>query len=173
MNMDDLRNDGSSTDTEQDVSQSKSLLYHVYSNRGIQDSDPYKELDDWECSDDEIRLAYQLGAGSAADPIVRDKLATLTESGDREEWFTDLTVAMGHRIAQLIGRDTLHDGRDVKGAVPVMEQFSIQGGDIMDYLREHPEFITQLDTEELAELRDKAQTEQDGEEEPAPAEADD
>ena len=170
--MSDLASGDSSNDSEQDVSQSKSLVYHVYSNRGIQDPDPYKELDDWGCDGDDIELAYQLAAGSAADPIVRDKLSTLTQSGDRDEWFTDLTVAMGHRIAQLIGRDTLHDGRDVEGAVPIMEQFSLNGGDLMDYLREHPEFISDLDTEELAELRDEVQAEQ-GDDSPAPAEADD
>lgn len=162
MDMEELR---SGPSTEQSDSsegeQSKSLIANVYSNTGERDPDPYRNLTDWASTEEDIRLAYQV---TAAGGLVRRNLKRLTQSGSHEEWYTGLQVALAHRIAQLTDSE-LPDGREVEGAVPIMEHVSISGDDIMDYLREHPEVVSELDSEELAELS--------GEAEPEPAEADD
>ena len=163
MDMDNLRN-GRSNDNEQSSGpeQHKSLIANVYSSRGAEDPDPYKQLTDWEVSDEDIQLAYDVTSGGG---LVRRNIKRLTASGSHEEWYTQLQVALAHRVAQLTDTQ-LPDGREVRGAVPVMEQVSITGDDIMDYLRAHPDEIDNLDSEELAEI---AQSDA----EPAAAEADD
>lgn len=166
--MDQLAGSGESDDAQPDSQQSKSLIGNVYSNRGVQDPDSYKELDDWDVSDDDIALAYDVTAGSGSNSsLVRDALKRLSSSGSHEEWYTEMQVALAHRIAGLLGREELPDGRETRGAVPVMEQVSIKGEDIMDYLQAHPEFIAELDTEKLAELKETI------DERAEPAEADD
>lgn len=161
MNMDNLRSGVSNDDDQSDgPEQSKSLIANVYSSDGSQDPDPYKILDDWAVSEEDIRLAYEV---TAAGGLVRRNIKRLTPSGSHEEWYTELQVAIAHRVAELTGAD-LPDGREVEGAVPVMEQVSIGGEEIMDYFREHPEEIENLDTQELAEL-----SESDAEPEPATA----
>lgn len=163
MNMDDLRN-GRSTESQDDsdAGQSKSLIANVYSSDGTSDPDSYKNLDDWAVSEEDISLAYEV---TAAGGLVRRNIKRLTQSGSHEEWYTQLQVALAHRIAQLTESE-LPNGQEVEGAVPVMEQVSITGEDIMGFLREHPEEISGLDSEELADI---AQSNA----EPAAAEADD
>lgn len=157
--------DDSGTVSTDEAGQSKSLIANVYSSDGTDDPDSYKELDDWDVSEEDIALAHDVTAGSGASSLVRDALKKASASGSHEEWYTVMQIALAHRVAQRYGRDQLPDGREVRGAVPLMEHVSIEGSDIMDYLRAHPEYIGELDTEELAELRDEREAE--------PAEADD
>jgi len=150
-----------SEQTDSSAEQSKTLIANVYSNRGESDPDAYRELDDWEVSDEDIQLAFNVTAGTR-NGMVRNYLKG-TPSGSHEEWYCEFQVALAHRIGQLQGLETLPDGREVEGAVPVMDLLSIHGEDIMDYLRENPRFIEELDSEELAELQQEKE----------PAEADD
>lgn len=166
----DMNELGSPSTDESDsgaANQSKTLVANMYSSRGIQDPDSYKELDDWSMSDDDISLSYQV---TKAGGLVRNALKSLSASGNHEEWYADMQIALAHRIAELKGQDELPDGRDVEGAVPVMEQVSIGADEVMDFLREHPEEISDLDTSELAELREAAE---DDDQDAAQAEADD
>lgn len=157
MDMNSLRSGDRTEQQTNEDEQKKSLIANVYSNVGVKDPDPYKELDDWAVSSDDIQLAHNVTSGGG---LVRRNLKKLTASGSHEEWYTELQVALAHRIAQLTGQE-LPDGREVRGAVPVMEQVSISGDDIMDYLREHPEIIGELDTEELGQLNQQVQERQD------------
>lgn len=168
--MDELSQDSTDQTDSDENTQRKTLVANMYSNRGILDGDSYKELDDWGLDEDDISLSYNV---TKANGLVRNTLKSLAPSGNHEEWYAELQVGLAHRIAQLKGRDELPDGREVEGAVPIMEQVSITGGDIMDYLREHPECIEDLDSAELAQLREEHEEEQEEEEEAAAAEADD
>lgn len=150
--MDELRNSTATEPTETDGDeQRKSLISNVYSNNGMSDPDPYKKLGNWGVDEADISLAYQVTAGGG---LVRRNLKRITPSGSHEEWYTEFQVALSHRIAQLTGQD-MPDGREVQGAVPVLDHLSIDASDVMEYLRANPQMINQLDTEELARLADE------------------
>lgn len=157
--MDELRNSTTTQQTETDGDeQRKSLISNVYSNNGMSDPDPYKKLGNWGVDQQDIKLAYDVTAGGG---LVRRNLKRITPSGSHEEWYTEFQVALAHRIAQLTGEE-MPDGRDVRGAVPVMEHLSIDASDIMEYLRANPQMVNQLDTEELARLADEQEDSDEG-----------
>lgn len=149
--------------TTDDSDQSKTLVFHSYSNRGLNEDDPYKKLDDWEELDDrQLNIAYGV---SKPNGIVRETLDnTLPGYAGREEWYNHLQVELAHFLADRLGRDTFAAGDDqieTKGPVPLMELFEFRADDIVDYLSENEEMATEvLDTlKEAAEKAEEANVE--------------
>lgn len=137
---DDDSDDSSSAGTSQ---QKKSLVANVYSTDG---DDKYKDLSDWE---EFNPLAWELtrssnGADHPAAGLVRDTLKRVTESGDHEEWYTQLQVALGHFIGEKLQHEELPDGSEPEGAVPLMELFDFTDRHIAEYLAANGEVAENL-----------------------------
>lgn len=144
MDWNNLTSSGSDDSPDNGTSQQKkSLVANVYST----DTDEnYKDLSDWE---EFSPLAWQLtrssnGASHPAAGLVRDTLKRVTESGDHEEWYTQLQVALGHFIGEKLQVEELPDGSEPQGAVPLMELFDFTDRHIAEYLAENGEVADDL-----------------------------
>jgi len=166
--MEELGDVSIDNDQQEDSSgegQSKTLIFHSYSNRGVEEPDPYKELDNWNQLDDEqLAIAYDVSSGKG---FVRDKVGMIPGYADREEWYNHFQIELAHFLADRLNRDQF--GNDVtveaEGPVGLMELFAFTGEDIMEYLRENPEPVLDFDSDELSELANQAREEQEEEEE--------
>lgn len=156
------------SDDSTDASQSKSLIANTYSNDGESDPDSYKNIGDWGIDNDQIHLAYRVtkGSGTGTDGLMRDAAATLSSSGSHEEWYSQLQVKLAHYIGDIM-EVTLPTDVEPKGPVPLFEFLDFDGGDLMEFLRENPQYIEQLDSEELAELKSEYEEAQEEEAEEA------
>jgi hypothetical protein len=165
----DVSIDSGEQTSSSDEEQSKTLVFHSYSNRGLEEPGPYKKLDSWEVLDDEqLDIAYDV---SSEDGFLRKNIGRIPDYEDREEWYNHFQVVFAHFLAGRLNWDEFGYGLTVEteGPVPLMEFFAFTGKDIMKYLRENPENVLDLDSDELSELANQAREEQEEEEEEAEA----
>lgn len=164
--MSDMLGSSSNDDEEEEAnaaeSQSKTLVFHSYSNRGMTDPDPYKQLDDWEkLTDEEIDLAYEISSGGG---FVRTTLDDdLRGYEGREEWYNHFQIALAHYLSDIKGHETFSSQNvESEGAVPLMEDiFGFEARHFMSFFEENPEVVNQLDSERLAELAQQAEESED------------
>lgn len=144
--------------------QSKTLVFHSYSNRGLGDESPYKKLDDWEeLSDEQLAIAYSV---SKPNGIVRETLDnTLPGYVDREEWYNHFQITLAHFLADRLGRDSFSAGDaqiETEGALPLMELFEFRTDDILEYLQNDPEKATEV-FEGLQQMAEESEKEAEAE----------
>lgn len=128
--------------------QKKSLVANTYSRRGVglPTDDRYKELEDWQLSDDEITLAYELNAPQGGSAVVQNFLDAFW-AGGHEEFYSELQIAIAHMVAHHPNYTVREfDERDIEaqGAVPVMELFQIDTDDVASYLSENQDIAQEI-----------------------------
>lgn len=143
-----LGNSSNDNQNNNDAEQSKSLIANTYSNRGSADPESYKELDDWELTDEEIQLAYDVTRGGG---VMRRAAKSMAASGSHEEWYSELQVKLANYVADILNQD-LPNGESPEGPIPLMEFLALDEQDIVEYLRSQED--AQMALSVLEELQD-------------------
>lgn len=119
---------------------SKSRIAFTISGK-YDSSDSYDDYTDWSQSEEDMKLAYLVTKGknnTGTEGMVRDSAEKIADSGNHNEWYSELQVKLAHFFGDFIGVD-LPDGREPKGAAPLLEYLDIRGEHIVDYFKENPE----------------------------------
>lgn len=130
--------------------QQKSLIANVYSTDR---DDNYKSLEGWDWFDE---TAYHVTKGGG---LLRRNLKRITPSGSHEEWYTRFQLLLAHYVGELVD-ETLPNGDEPEGPVPLMEFLGFDADDIARYLQENPEMAEEI-ASRLSEAEIEATAESD------------
>lgn len=171
--IDELKDDEEESDDQRSSNetglheQKKTLIAHSYSTTY---DDKYSDLDDWGLSQEQVRMLHKMYSTSTGSGALKGIVSALTESGDHEEFYNELQLAIAHAVYPLGQLDDFKEMAEFEeydiepqGSIPVMEFFQLDSDDIIQYLDSREDEGEMA--EEVYEQLHAAATEDDGAEE--------